>query len=120
MKHTTKDIRKILSLNIKKHREKLGLSQEKLAEKAEISTMMIKDIEGCRTWVSDKTLINVAYALKTEIYILLMPDTVYEEAIFDAIQVDLETITQKIRQDIDINLKNAIKLWGKNTNKEKK
>jgi transcriptional regulator with XRE-family HTH domain len=112
MKEKTTNTRNILSSNLKKHREKLGLSQEKLAEKAEISTMMVKDIEGCRTWVSDKTLESLSTALKTDIYRLLMPDTAYEEEINKTIRNDLESITLKIRQDIDVTLKNALKLWG--------
>jgi len=113
MKEIIKDIRKILSSNIKKHREKLGLSQEKLAEIAEISTMMIKDIEGCRTWVSDKTLINLAFALKTDVFRLLMPDTLLEDEIFRTVHNDLEIISQKILVDVEKNLKTAIKLWDK-------
>jgi len=113
MKDNLGDIRKILSLNLKKHRDKLGLSQEKLAESAEISTMMVKDIEGCRTWVSDKTLHSLALALKTDVYRLLMPDTIHEEEIYQSIHNDLEHMTQKIRKDVDINLKNALKLWGR-------
>ena len=111
MKESPNEIRKILSSNLKKHREKLGLSQEKLAENAEISTMMVKDIEGCRTWVSDRTLISLAAALKTDIFRLLMPDNVYNDEIYQSVQKDLESISQKIRQDIDINLKNALELW---------
>ena len=111
MKEVPNDIRKILSSNLKKHRKKLGLSQEKLAEIAELSTIMVKDIEGCRTWVSDKTLINLASALKTDIYRLLMPDCIYEEEIFKTVHKDLETIMQKIHQDIDVNLNNTLKLW---------
>jgi transcriptional regulator with XRE-family HTH domain len=110
MKAKSTKARKILSSNLKKYREKLGLSQEKLAENTGISTMMVKDIEACRTWVSDKTLENLAIALKIDIYYLLMPITVYEEEINKKIQNDLESITQKIRQDIDITLKNALKL----------
>jgi len=110
MKAKLTKIRKILSSNLKKYREKLGLSQEKLAEKAEISTMMVKDIEACRTWISDKTLESLATALKTDIYRLLMPDTVYEEEINKTIRNDLESITSKIRKDIDETLKNALKL----------
>jgi transcriptional regulator with XRE-family HTH domain len=109
-KHTK--VRKILSSNLKKYRDNLGFSQEKLAEKAKISTMMVKDIEAYRTWVSDKTLESLATALKTDIYRLLMPDTVYEEEINKAIRNDLETITQKIRQNIDVTLKNTLKLRG--------
>jgi transcriptional regulator with XRE-family HTH domain len=109
-KHTK--VRKVLSSNLKKYREELGLSQEKLAEKAEISTMMVKDIEACRTWVSDKTLESLASALETDIFRLLMPDTAYEEEINKIIRNDLESITLKIRQDIDATLTNALKLWG--------
>jgi len=112
MKKKPTNAKKILSFNLKKHRKKLGFSQEKLAENAEISTMMVKDIEACRTWVSDKTLESIAKALKTDIYRLLMPDTVYEEEISKSIRNDLESITQKIRKDIDIILKNALIFWG--------
>ncbi|MDR0877445.1 MAG: helix-turn-helix domain-containing protein [Treponema sp.] len=71
-------LRKILAANIKKKRNILGLTQEKLAEKAEISANMMNDIEGCRTWVSDKTLIKLAGALEIEVYSLLLPNAVFE------------------------------------------
>jgi len=109
MKAKPTKARKILSFNLKKYREKLGLSQEKLAENAEISTMMVKDIEACRTWISDKTLESLAIALKTDIYRLLMPDTVHEEEINKAVRNDLQNITLKIRHDIDVILKDALK-----------
>jgi transcriptional regulator with XRE-family HTH domain len=109
MKAKLTKVRKILSFNLKKYREKLGLSQEKLAENAEISTMMVKDMEACRTWISDKTLESLATALKTDIYRLLMPDTTYEEEINKAIRNELESIILKIRHDIDITLKDALK-----------
>jgi len=111
MKAKPTKVRKTLSSNLKKYRKKIGLSQEKLAENAEISTMMVKDIEACRTWVSDKTLESLANALKTDIYCLLMPDTAYEEEIKKVIRDDLESTTLKIRQDIDLTLKNALNLW---------
>jgi transcriptional regulator with XRE-family HTH domain len=111
MKAKPTKVRKILSSNLKKYREKVGLSQEKLAENAEISTMMVKDIEACRTWVSDKTLESIADALKIDIYRLLMPETVFEEEINKSIRNDLESITSKIRQDIDVAFKNALNMW---------
>jgi len=113
MKAKPTKVRKILSSNLKKYREKLGLSQEKLAEKAKISTMMVKDIEACRTWVSDRTIESLATALKTDIFYLLVPDTAYKEEINKIIRDDLESITLKIHQDIDVTLKNALKLWEK-------
>jgi transcriptional regulator with XRE-family HTH domain len=68
-----RELRKTLAGNIKKQRRILGLTQEKLAEIADISSNMINDIEGCRTWVSDKTILKLAAALHVEVYQLLLP-----------------------------------------------
>jgi transcriptional regulator with XRE-family HTH domain len=112
MKIKISDLRKTLSKNIKRHRELLGISQEKLAESTGMSTMMIKDIEGCRTWVSDKTLIALASALQTDIFRLFIPDTLFDEAISKTILLDLINAAQKIKKDIDADLDNTLKLWG--------
>jgi len=71
----TGNLRKVLSANIKKYRNIEGISQEKLAERTSLSEQLIKDIEGCRSWVSDKTAIKLALALKVEVYQLLYPQT---------------------------------------------
>jgi len=65
--------RKLLAANIKARRSELGLTQEKLAELVDVSYQMLHDIEGCRTWVSDKTLQNLSTALEVDIYELLCP-----------------------------------------------
>ena len=51
------ELRENLSFNIKQRRKLCGFTQEKLAEETELSAQTINDIEGCRTWVSDKTLV---------------------------------------------------------------
>ena len=112
MKKNPIDLRKTLSTNIKKHRELLGLSQEKLSEKAKISANMVRDIEGCRTWVSDTTLINVAAALGTDIYRLFMPETIHETENYRTVLLDLTKTFKKLRFDFDVSLENALKLWG--------
>jgi len=66
-------VRKLLASNIKQKRRELGLTQEKLAELVDVSYQMIHDIEGCRTWVSDKTLQSLSVALEVDIYELLFP-----------------------------------------------
>jgi transcriptional regulator with XRE-family HTH domain len=66
-------LRKILSGNIKKRRKILNISQEKLAELADLSAQTVNDIEGCRMWVSDKTMTKLAQALRVEAYQLLLP-----------------------------------------------
>jgi len=68
-------LRKTLSSNIKKQRKILGLTQEKLAEAASLSFQTINDIEGCRMWVSDKTILKLAQVLHMEPHQLLEPVT---------------------------------------------
>ena len=75
MTEDERKLRKTLSANIKKYRGELGLSQEKLSEQVNLSDQTINDIEGCRTWVSDKTLVKIARALKVEIHQLMYPMT---------------------------------------------
>jgi len=65
--------RELLAANIKAKRSELGLTQEKLAELVAVSYQMIHDIEGCRTWVSDKTLQNLSIALEVDMHELLCP-----------------------------------------------
>jgi transcriptional regulator with XRE-family HTH domain len=66
-------VKKLLALNIKILRKKLSISQEKLAEATNLSSQSISDIEGCRTWVSDKTLEKLAKVLNVDIFQLFMP-----------------------------------------------
>jgi len=73
MKEKIPLLRRILAENLKEHRKTLGLSQEKLAEIAGLSWQTVNSIECRRTWVSDKTLENLADALKIETYQLLLP-----------------------------------------------
>jgi len=68
-----KTAKQLLSANIKAKRSDFGLTQEKLAELVNVSYQMIHDIEGCRTWVSDKTLQSLSKAFGVEIYELLSP-----------------------------------------------
>ncbi len=70
---TQMELRSNLSQNIKIFRKRLALTQEKLAEKAGLSAQTINDIEGCRTWVSDKSLIKIAETLYTTPAELLLP-----------------------------------------------
>jgi len=69
----TVQLRKVLSANIKAQRKKLGISQEKLAEMANLSVQMVNTIEGHQTWVSDKTLIALSNALGIEVSQLFTP-----------------------------------------------
>ncbi|GHV73191.1 hypothetical protein AGMMS49940_04930 [Spirochaetia bacterium] len=67
------DLRKTLSTNIRTARETLHITQPRLAEYANISMSYMANIEYCKTWVSDKTLMRIAKALNMEVYELLRP-----------------------------------------------
>jgi transcriptional regulator with XRE-family HTH domain len=105
-------LRKILSTNIKKQRAILGITQEKLAEKADISANMMNDIEGCRTWVSDKTFIRLANALGTEIFRLLLPNSMSETDVSSLLALKIARELQNIKKTFDIQFENALKSRG--------
>jgi transcriptional regulator with XRE-family HTH domain len=95
-------LRTCLSANIKARRKTLDISQEKLAELAEISVQMVKRIEGRRTWVSDAMLEKLACVLGVSAFQLLIPLTI------DSLQHDtpmiaalLRSLKQNIQGDIN-------------------
>jgi transcriptional regulator with XRE-family HTH domain len=106
------NLRRILSTNIKTQRAILGISQEKLAEKADISSNMINDIEGCRTWVSDKTLIRLANALETEIFRLLLPNSTSDADVSAVLALEIARELQTIKKNFDIQFECALKSKG--------
>jgi transcriptional regulator with XRE-family HTH domain len=80
----------------------LGLSQEQLAQAMGLSTQSVKDIEGCRMWVSHKTIVKLARALEVEVYQLLLP--VHDSRAGEAPRSPLEillTLQQDIKNEID-------------------
>jgi transcriptional regulator with XRE-family HTH domain len=86
-------IREILANNIKEHRRKCGFSQEKLAEKAGISTPFLAMIEVSRKFPTPNVLDQLAGALNIKTYQLFAmppsPDDV------------MERLYQKVAQNID-------------------
>lgn len=92
------ELRKILSKNIKDKRKLFSLTQEKLAEAAELSPQTINDIEGCRTWVSDKTLIKLAEVLHTSPAELLLQES--ENEYLNILQLK-SNIQNSLHQTID-------------------
>jgi transcriptional regulator with XRE-family HTH domain len=68
------DLRSILSTNIKRYRGLQGWSQAVLAEKLDLSTNFLADIETGKSWVSSLTLVKLANVLEIEVYELFRPD----------------------------------------------
>ena len=101
MTKDTENLRKTFSANIKKYRAEKGFSQEKLAEHTGVSVQTINDIEGCRTWVSDKTLVKIARALEVEVYQLVFPQNEAEKIFPIRLPADiLSELKKNVEKDI--------------------
>ena len=66
IKHDMTNLRALLSFNIKKRREKLGISQANLAEKVDTSTNYIAQIEQQIRFPSPEMLERLAAALEID------------------------------------------------------
>jgi len=116
MKEKQEEIRVIFAKNIKKRREDLGLTQENLAEMADLSVQTINTIEGCRMWISDKSITRLAKALNVEIFQLFMPNQInFNEIGTEQISILLtfwqktKLVLEKMNSQIDIEFKDILK-----------
>jgi transcriptional regulator with XRE-family HTH domain len=73
-------VREILAYNLKENRKKCGLSQAKLAEKANITTQYIAMIEVSRKFPTPEMLDRLATALEIETYQLFIVKPSPEDA----------------------------------------
>ena len=89
------ELREIFSFNIKQKRKLYSLTQEKLAELSGLSAQTINDIEGCRTWVSDKTLIKIAEILHTSPSELLYQKTEEQDN-----KIDYNRLKTKLQEEV--------------------
>ena len=116
MKEKPEKIREIFAQNIKKLREDLGLTQENLAEMTDLSVQTINTIEGCRMWISDKSVTRLAKALNVEIFQLFMPHQInYCELEHEQISILLtfwqktKLVLEKMNSQIDIEFKDILR-----------
>jgi len=102
-------LRNLLSQNIKRYRQRKGWSQAKLAEKMDISTNYLSDIETKRGWVSAFSLAKLATALEIEVFELFKPE---EETTTDALSFVnkcLEDFAASLKVSFDKSLKDSLK-----------
>ena len=80
----------------------MRISQEQLAELADVSVQMIKRIEGRRTWVSDTMLGKLARALGVSAFQLLVPaDRAVSRDKAALVNAQLLNLKQNIHDDIN-------------------
>jgi transcriptional regulator with XRE-family HTH domain len=107
---TPEKLRKALSANIKGRRKILSISQEKLAEIADLSAQTVNDIEGCRMWVSDKTMSKLSQALGVEAYQLLVPNVEKEVECTTPSSIELLCALQEnLKNNIDVQFDKIFK-----------
>ena len=87
------DIKEILAANIKENRRKIGLSQEKLAEKANMSLHYLAILELGRKFPSGEMLERLAEALEIETYELFKVSLSPKD--------ELEKLRNEIKNDIN-------------------
>jgi transcriptional regulator with XRE-family HTH domain len=87
-----KDLRAILSKNLKRYRSYRKFTQAEFAEKIDISIPFLSDIENGKKWVSPHTLVKMADTLNIEAYELLKPEHTLPD---NAVNI-LETYTADI------------------------
>ena len=92
--------------NIRALRKKKGFSQERLADKADISRQMMNDIEGRRRWLTKKTLVKLANALEVDVHELFIPSAQENEktkGIYDTIT---QEVVSQVKEAVNKALKN--------------
>jgi transcriptional regulator with XRE-family HTH domain len=106
---TERDLRAILSLNLRRIRGYRKLSQADFAEKINISIPFLSDIENGKKWVSPVTLAKMADALNIEAYELLKPETIIPDNAVNIIEKYTADIYQLFGKTLDNIQHNYIK-----------
>jgi transcriptional regulator with XRE-family HTH domain len=96
-----KKIRRILSANIKRYRGLRHWSQVKLAEKIDISTNFLADIETGKSWVSSLTLAKLANIFEIEVYELFRPKEEPNDVVKTAIKGLIQDISVSFKQSLE-------------------
>lgn len=87
--------------NIRALRKKIGLSQERLADKADISRQMMNDIEGRRRWLTKGTLVKLANALEVDVYELFIPSAEENSSTKMAYEAITQKVVSQVKEAID-------------------
>lgn len=86
--------------NIRALRKKAGLSQERLADRADISRQMMNDIEGRRRWLTKGTLVKLANALGVDVHELFIPSAAESSAAKDAYAAITKKVVSQVREAV--------------------
>jgi transcriptional regulator with XRE-family HTH domain len=111
-------LRSIFSFNIKRFRSRKGLSQEKLAEKIDISTNYLSDIETGKGWVSPFSLVKIASALEIEVFELFKPPETVPESTVSLINGYLDDFSLSLRASFEKSIEQSLRKIRKTFNRD--
>jgi len=95
------ELRRVLSTNIKHHRGLRRWSQAVLAEKIDISTNFLADIETGKSWISSSTLTKLANIFEIEVYELFRSQKTPKDETKETIK--------SIMNDISVTIEHSLK-----------
>jgi len=95
------NIREILSKNMRENRQKLGITQTQLAERADISTNFVAMIELMHKFPSPEILDRIAAAFNIETSALFTAQASEEDMMKKLQKVFFDNIDQAIEKAID-------------------
>ncbi|GHV66565.1 hypothetical protein AGMMS49928_01560 [Spirochaetia bacterium] len=98
------NLKEILSKNLRENRRKCSLSQEKLAEKAGISTQYLAMIEIARKFPASEVLERLAGAMDIKVYELFLVGHSPREELERLEQSIVANIEQVVRETIQETL----------------
>ena len=91
-----------------------GWSQEKLAEKIEISTNYLSEIETGKGWVSPFSLVKIANALEIEVFELFKPQEAVSKDTKKTINKCLDDFSTSLKVSFEKSLKDSMRKIQKN------
>ena len=101
-------VREIFAENLKKNRRKCGYTQEKLAEKAEVSTHYISMIEMARNFPKSEIIERLANALNIEVHELFVIPRSHSDEIDEFHQSIISVIKQTVSESVETSINSAI------------
>ena len=108
------DIKEIFAANLKENRRKKGLTQEKLAETADISLRYIAMLELGKGFPSGEMLEKLAKALDIQAFQFFYPLATLDGALLHLEQSILakieKTFDDKLQRSIVFNIENVVKM----------
>jgi transcriptional regulator with XRE-family HTH domain len=112
MKKKMIGIRQVLALNLKKNRQKCGLTQEKLAEKAGISAHYLAMVEVAKKFPTPEMLDRLAEALDIETVQLFDISATPEGILLHLEQSIISNIEHIVSVTIKQTLSNELRSYG--------